>query len=120
MVDDLTLQKARNLAKDVFSEPGPDGPEGLFAFLEASANAGGRASPATRPWPIRGSYPGMHGITSGLNLIKELLGDCEPLGVSRAVCRASSRAAGPVGGVSRHRQFFPEPEADLGKAPRRV
>lgn len=78
MVDDLTLQKARNLGKDVFAEPGPDSEQGLCEFLKGKYESWRSSLSGYKALADSGSYPGMHGIASGLNLIKVLVTDCEP------------------------------------------
>jgi hypothetical protein len=79
MVDKPTLQKCRNLGKDVFSEMGPDSEDGLFEFLKGKCEAWRSSLSNYQSLADTGSYPGQAEIGDGLNLIKALLAADEPV-----------------------------------------
>jgi len=78
MVDKPTLQKCRNLGKDVFSEMGPDSEDGLHEFLKGKCDAWRSSLSNYKSLADTGSYPGQSEIADGLNLIKALLAADEP------------------------------------------
>ena len=78
MVDEATLQKCRNLGKDVFSEMGPDSEDGLFEFLKGKCQAWESSLSSYKALADTGNYPGKAEITDGLSTIKALLAADEP------------------------------------------
>lgn len=67
------LQKARQLAKQVFSEMGPDGEEALCEFARAKAEGWKSQLTGYKSLADTGSYPGGEEITEGLSLLRSLL-----------------------------------------------
>jgi len=78
MVDEATLQKCRNLGKDVFSEMGPDSEDGLFEFLKGKCQAWESSLSSYKALADTGNYPGQAEISDGLSTIKALLAADEP------------------------------------------
>lgn len=78
MVDKPTLQKCRNLGKDVFSEMGPDSEDGLFEFLKAKCEARRSSLSSYKALADTGTYPGQTEISEGLSLIKAVMAADEP------------------------------------------
>ncbi len=75
--DPKLLQDARVLGKDAFSEMGPDAENALSAFLRGKLDAWKASLGGYRPLAETGEYPGKEEITTGLTLLKKLLGDEE-------------------------------------------
>jgi hypothetical protein len=71
--DPQAIQKARNLAKDVFSEMGPDGEDALFAFLQTKLKDWQTSLQGFKPLADSGRYPGKDEVGEGLTLISALL-----------------------------------------------
>ena len=78
MVDEATLQKCRNLGKDVFSEMGPDSEDGLFEFLKGKCQVWQSSLSSYKALADTGNYPGQTEISDGLSTIKALLAADEP------------------------------------------
>jgi hypothetical protein len=78
MVDKPTIEKCRNLGKDVFSEMGPDSEDGLFEFLRGKSRDWQSSLSNYKSLADTGAYPGEKEITDGLSLIKALLAADEP------------------------------------------
>ncbi len=73
--DPKALQNARNLGKELFAEMGPDGEDGLFAFLQGKLKDWQANLNTYRPLAETGNYPGSQGVADGLTLINKLLTD---------------------------------------------
>ncbi len=58
MVDKPTIEKCRNLGKDVFSEMGPDSEDGLFEFLKGKSREWQSSLSNYKSLADTGSYPG--------------------------------------------------------------
>jgi hypothetical protein len=71
--DPAALQKARNLGREVFSEMGPDGEDGLFACLKAKLQGWETSLSGYKPLAETGNYPGRDEISEGLSVIRVLL-----------------------------------------------
>ncbi|MEO8275810.1 MAG: BREX system P-loop protein BrxC [Thermoanaerobaculia bacterium] len=67
------LQKARQLAKDVFAEMGPDGEEPLCTFIRAKAEQWQSQLTGYKSLAETGNYPGSEEIVEGLSLLRSLL-----------------------------------------------
>lgn len=78
MVDKPTIEKCRNLGKDVFSEMGPDSEDGLFEFLKVKSREWQSSLSNYKSLADTGAYPGEKEITDGLSLLKALLAADEP------------------------------------------
>lgn len=78
MVDKPTLQKCRNLGKDVFSEMGPDSEDGLFEFLKGKCDEWRSSLSNFKALADTGTYPGQTEISDGLSLIKAVMAADEP------------------------------------------
>ena len=72
--DPKALQNARSLGKDLFSEMGPDGEDALFTFLRGKLKDWQDCLGGYKPLADTGNYPGKEEITSGLALVRKLLG----------------------------------------------
>ena len=75
--DPETLQKARKLGQDVFSEMGPDNEDALCAFLKEKLIIWEAALNRFKPLADTGNYPGGEEISDGLNIIRPLLNSDE-------------------------------------------
>jgi hypothetical protein len=75
--DPKAIQNARSLGKALFAEMGPDGEDGLMAFLQNKLRDWQRALQNYQPLADTGHYPGQDDITQGLTLIGPLLADQE-------------------------------------------
>lgn len=73
--DPQAIQKARSLGRDLFAEMGPDGEEGLMAFLQTKLRDWRSAFQSYQPLADTGGYPGQEEIRQGLTLISPLLAD---------------------------------------------
>ena len=71
--DPKAIQSARNLAKQVFSEMGPDGEDALFTFLHAKLRLWKSNLKQYKPLAETGQYPGKDEIHEGLTVIKTLM-----------------------------------------------
>lgn len=71
--DPQAIQKARNLAKDVFSEMGPNGEDALFSFLQSKLTGWQQRLHQFKPLADSGRYPGKSEIQDGLTLISAIL-----------------------------------------------
>ena len=75
--DPKAIQNARGLGKDLFAEMGPDGEDGLMAFLQGKLRGWQLALQGYKQLADTGNYPGKEEITHGMDLIKPLLNDRE-------------------------------------------
>lgn len=75
--DPRAIQNARALGKDLFAEMGPDGEDGLMAFLQDKLRSWQSSLARYKQLADTGNYPGKDEITSGLSLIGPLLNDRE-------------------------------------------
>jgi hypothetical protein len=73
--DPKALQNARNLGKELFAEMGPDGEDGLFAFLQGKLKDWQANLNTYKPLTETGNYPGKEEVADGLMLINKLLSD---------------------------------------------
>ena len=71
--DPKAIQNARSLGKELFPEMGPDGEDGLFAFLQGKLKGWQANLSAYKPLADTGNYPGRDEIADGLTLINKLL-----------------------------------------------
>jgi hypothetical protein len=71
--DPQAIQIARGLAKEVFSEMGPDGEDPLFEFLHVKLRAWESKLTQYKPLADTSDYPGQDEIADGLSVIKALL-----------------------------------------------
>ena len=69
------LHDARSLGNDLFAQMGPDGEEGLMAFLQNRLSNWHLALSGYKQLADTGNYPGRDEITQGLTLINPLIGD---------------------------------------------
>lgn len=76
--DSATLQKARNLGKDVFSKMGPDGEEQLVAFLRTHLTDWQGHLTGYKTLADTGNYPGKAEIDTSLSAIAGLIGCDDP------------------------------------------
>jgi hypothetical protein len=76
--DSATLQKARNLGKDVFSKMGPDGEEQLVGFLRTHLTDWQGHLTGYKTLADTGNYPGKAEIDTSLGTITGLLGCDDP------------------------------------------
>jgi hypothetical protein len=76
--DPDALRKARVLGKDLFAETGPDGADGLCAFLQDKLKDWQTSLNSYKPMAATGDYPGAETISNGLALTGRLLAakDC--------------------------------------------
>jgi hypothetical protein len=74
-VDTKLLQTTRALGKEVFSEMGPEGEEGLFAFLTARLKKWESDLQSYKPLADTGHYPGHEEIVDGLRVVTRLLAE---------------------------------------------
>ncbi|SHN93058.1 ATPase-like protein [Bathymodiolus heckerae thiotrophic gill symbiont] len=74
-LDSHTLQKARQLGKDIFASMGPDGEEPLFNYLHQSAQQWQEQLKSFKPLADTGSYPGKKTIDQSIKLLDQLLHD---------------------------------------------
>ncbi|WLD11905.1 BREX system P-loop protein BrxC [Planctellipticum variicoloris] len=75
--DPKAIQNARLLGKDLFADMGPDGEDGLMAFLQTRLREWQTALHGFKQLADTGQYPGQTEITDGLTLIAPLLNDKE-------------------------------------------
>ncbi len=75
--DPKAIQNARSLGKDLFAEMGPDGADGLTAYLQAKLKDWQIALHGFRQLADTRNYPGAHEIAHVLTLISPLLADKE-------------------------------------------
>jgi hypothetical protein len=73
--DPKAILEARTLGKQLFAEMGPDGEDGLFAFLQAKLKERQISLTANRSLADTGQYPGAEAISTGLALIGPLVAD---------------------------------------------
>lgn len=73
--DPKAIQNARSLGKDLFAEMGPDGEDGLFAFLQAWLKEWQSTLHGFKQLADTGNYPGKDEINQGMALISPLLAD---------------------------------------------
>jgi hypothetical protein len=71
--DPKSIQTARTLGKDLFSEMGPDGEDPLFNFLQNRLKTWQSSLTSYKPLADTGNYPGKDEISDGLLLIRKLL-----------------------------------------------
>jgi len=71
--DPRAIQSARSLAKQVFSEMGPDGEDALFTFLQAKLLLWESNLNQYKPLAETDQYPGKDQVHEGLTVIKALL-----------------------------------------------
>jgi hypothetical protein len=71
--DPRSIQTARALGKDLFSEMGPDGEDPLFTFLQNRLKIWQSSLISYKPLADTGSYPGKEEINDALLLIRKLL-----------------------------------------------
>ena len=71
--DPASIQQARNLGREVFSQMGPDGEDALVAFLRGKLEAWQNGLGSAKALAETGDYPGGGEIDEGLTLIKALL-----------------------------------------------
>ena len=76
--DSATLQKARNLGKDVFSKMGPDGEEQLVEFLRTHLTDWQGHLTGYKTLADTGNYPGKAEIDTSLSTIAGLVGCDDP------------------------------------------
>jgi len=76
-LDSHTLQKARQLGKDIFASMGPDGEEPLFNYLHQSAQQWQEQLKSFKPLADTGNYPGKKTIDQSIKLLDQLLHDKE-------------------------------------------
>ena len=75
--DPKAIQNARGLGKELFAEMGPDGEDGLMAFLQERLRSWQLALGGYKQLAETGNYPGGDEITQALALIGPLLADKE-------------------------------------------
>ena len=75
--DPKAIQNARSLGKELFADMGPDGEDGLTAFLQTRLKEWQVALHGFKQLADTGSYPGGDEIAHGLTLIGPLLADKE-------------------------------------------
>jgi hypothetical protein len=75
--DPKALQNARALGKDLFAEMGPDGEDGLFAFLQNKLRSWQTSLTGYKQLADTKSYPGADEIDQGISTIAPLLADKE-------------------------------------------
>ncbi len=75
--DPKAIHNARTLGKEIFSEMGPDGEDGLMSFLQNKLRSWHRALEGYKQLADTGNYPGATEIQQGLTLIAPLLSDQE-------------------------------------------
>jgi hypothetical protein len=73
--DPKAIQNARSLGKDLFAEMGPDGEDGLAAYLQTKLRGWQVALHGFKQLADTGNYPGGDEIAHGLTLINPLLAD---------------------------------------------
>ncbi len=71
--DPKSIQTARTLGKDLFSEMGPDGEDPLFNFLQNKLRLWQSSLSGYKPLADTRDYPGKDEISDGLLLIRKLL-----------------------------------------------
>jgi len=76
--DPKALQNARTLGQKLFGEMGPDGEDGLFAFLQGKLKEWQADLTAYKPLADTGDYPGQQDVADGLTHVSKLLGDKDP------------------------------------------
>lgn len=72
--DPKAVSAARNLGKALFAEMGPDGEEGLVAYLKNKLRDWHDALGTFKPLADTGDYPGREPVDDGLAVVKKLLG----------------------------------------------
>jgi len=75
--DPKAIHNARSLGKDLFAEMGPDGEDGLMAFLQGKLRGWQSNLQGYKQLADTGNYPGKEEITHGVTLIGPLLSDRE-------------------------------------------
>lgn len=75
--DPKAIQNARSLGKDLFAQMGPDGEDGLMAFLQGKLRDWQQALQGYKQLADTGQYPGAEETTHGLALIGPLMADSE-------------------------------------------
>lgn len=73
--DPKAIQNARSLGKDLFTEMGPDGEDGLTTFLQTKLKGWQTALHGYKQLADTGNYPGGDEITQGLSLTNPLIAD---------------------------------------------
>ena len=73
--DPKAIQNARSLGKDLFAEMGPDGEDGLMAYLQGKLRGWQSSLQSYKQLADTRNYPGKDEIDSGLTLISPLLTD---------------------------------------------
>jgi hypothetical protein len=73
--DPKAIQDVRSLGKDLFAEMGPDGEDGLTAFLQTKLKSWQAALAGYKQLAETGNYPGGDEITQALALTSPLLAD---------------------------------------------
>lgn len=76
--DPKALQNARTLGQKLFGEMGPDGEDGLFAFLQGKLREWQADLTAYKPLADTGDYPGQQDVADSLTHVNKLLGDKDP------------------------------------------
>ena len=104
-------------AKTLFAEMGPDGEDGLFAFLQTKLKDWQTSLNGYKPLADTGNYPGKEEIADGLTLINKLLADKDSIKFIERFNTLKNRPARFRRAVSRPGTLLRSPEADLGKAP---
>lgn len=74
-LDSHTLQRARQLGKDIFASMGPDVEEPLFHYLHQSAQQWQEQLKSFKPLADTGNYPGKKTIDQSIKLLDQLLQD---------------------------------------------
>jgi len=80
-VGDREIQRARNLAKDVFGQIAPDGEDALDAFLREKLGAWRTNLTQYKTLADTGDYPGKAEIADALGVIAKLLAEKESFGL---------------------------------------
>ena len=92
-VGDREIQRARNLAKDVFGQIAPDGEDALDAFLREKLGAWRTNLTQYKTLADTGDYPGKAEIADALGVIAKLLAEKESLARSASFWRARRTCA---------------------------
>jgi hypothetical protein len=77
--DPDAVRKARHLGKELFAEMGPDGADGLCAFLQGKLRDWQANLNSYKPMADTGDYPGKAPVADGLTLISKLVSDKDSL-----------------------------------------
>ena len=78
-VDDAIVRKAQALGLDLFSEQGPDGDERLYAFCQKHLTDWHDRLRNYAPLAESGTYPGHNDIVDGLEVLRPLVGEKNPI-----------------------------------------